>query len=101
MKDEERVCVPTLVMEGILVNGRVFPGLNYAAAKESVAQLHKASVSILAGTDANWSPMVSLKHGEGFHRELELLVDAGLSNEEALKPPPACQRNSFGWNTEA
>jgi imidazolonepropionase-like amidohydrolase len=59
--------------------------LNYAAAKESVTLLHKAGVPILAGTDANQSPMAAVKHGEALHRELELLVDAGLSNEEALR----------------
>jgi hypothetical protein len=80
MRDEGRVCVPTLIMEETLANARVFPGLNYAAAKESVALLHRAGVPILAGSDANSSPMAAVKHGEGLHRELELLVDAGFSN---------------------
>ncbi|PMD40241.1 putative hydrolase [Hyaloscypha variabilis F] len=85
MKDEGRVCVPTLIMEETMASRKVFPGLNYAAAKESVTLLHKAGVPILAGTDANQSPMAAVKHGEALHRELELLVDAGLSNEEALR----------------
>ncbi|PMD54858.1 uncharacterized protein K444DRAFT_666824 [Hyaloscypha bicolor E] len=63
MKEEGRVCVPTLVMEGTMANGKVFPGLKYSAAKESVTRIHKAAL----------------------HRELELLVDARLSNEEALR----------------
>lgn len=29
--------------------------------------------------------MAAVKHGEALHRELELLVDARLSNEEALR----------------
>jgi imidazolonepropionase-like amidohydrolase len=85
MKDEGRVCVPTLVMEKTMADAKVFPGLNYGAAKESVALLIKSGVSILAGTDANQSVMAPVKHGEALHRELELLVDAGLTNEEALR----------------
>lgn len=85
MKDESRVCVPTLVMEEIISKAGIFPGLNYGAAKESVIQLHKAGMLILAGTDSNKSPIAGVKHGEVIHRELNLLVDAGLSNEEALR----------------
>lgn len=85
MKDEGRSCVPTLIMEQTMANAKVFPGLNYAAAKESVTLLHKAGVPILAGTDANSSPMAAVKHGEALYEELGLLVDAGLSNEEALR----------------
>ena len=85
MKEEGRVCVPTLVMEETMASRKIFPGLNYSAAKESVILLHKAGVHILAGTDANQSPMAAVKHGEALHRELELLVNAGLSNEEALR----------------
>lgn len=85
MKDEGRASIPTLVMEHTMANAKVFPGLNYKAAKDSVTLLHKANVPILAGTDANSSPMAAVKHGESLHRELELLVEAGLSNQEALK----------------
>jgi imidazolonepropionase-like amidohydrolase len=85
MKDEGRVCVPTLIMEETLANAKIIPGLNYSAAKNSVTQLHKAGVPILAGTDANQSPMAGVKHGAALHRELELLVDAGLSEEEVLR----------------
>ena len=79
------VCVPTLAMAQRISSTDFMPNLNYAAAKESVIQLHKAGVPILAGTDANSSPRMAVKHGESLHRELELLVEAGLSNEEALR----------------
>jgi imidazolonepropionase-like amidohydrolase len=72
-------------MEETMANGNFFLGLKYSAAKESVTRLHKAGVPILAGTDANQSPMAAVKRGEALRRELELLVDAGLSNEEALR----------------
>ncbi|NUT45343.1 MAG: amidohydrolase family protein [Thermoactinospora sp.] len=43
--------------------------------------LHRAGVDVLAGTDANFfAPL----HGAGMHRELSLLVEAGLSPEVAL-----------------
>jgi hypothetical protein len=33
MKEEGRVCVPTLVMEEKMANGKKFPGLKYSAGK--------------------------------------------------------------------
>jgi imidazolonepropionase-like amidohydrolase len=68
-----------------MVEAKVFPGLNYDAAKESVTLLHNAGVPILAGTDSNSSPMAAVRHGASIHQEMELLVEAGLSNEEALR----------------
>ena len=47
----------------------------------SVGALHAAGVRILAGTD---SPNPGTAHGVSMHRELELLVHAGLSTAEAL-----------------
>jgi len=48
----------------------------------NVRRLHRAGVAITAGTDA---PLYNLKLGESVHRELELLVEAGLSPMEALQ----------------
>jgi imidazolonepropionase-like amidohydrolase len=65
--------------------GRTFPrrlpagSCGYALA--TVKQLAAAKVPILAGTDA-LNPAVI--HGASLHRELELLVEAGLSPQEAL-----------------
>ena len=53
----------------------------YAAAEATVKQLRAAGVPILAGTDAG-NPGTS--HGAALHRELELLVQAGLTPTEAL-----------------
>lgn len=44
--------------------------------------LKEANVPLLAGTD---SPASGTAHGVGIHRELELLVKAGLTPTEALK----------------
>lgn len=47
-----------------------------------VLALHRAGVPILAGSDA---PNPGTAHGISVHREMELLVDAGLTPLEALK----------------
>lgn len=47
----------------------------------AVRALHAAGVPILAGSDA---PNPGTTHGASIHRELELLVSAGLSPTEAL-----------------
>ncbi len=53
----------------------------YAFAPAAVKQLLAAHVPILAGTDA---PNPGTGHGIAIHRELELLVQAGLSPSQAL-----------------
>lgn len=55
--------------------------LNYAYAEAAVKQLIAAHVPILAGTDAG-NPGTA--HGLALHRELELLVHAGLTPAQAL-----------------
>jgi len=57
------------------------PAVSYAAAQAAVKQLRAAGVPILAGTDA---PNPGTAHGVALHRELQLLVQAGLSPSEAL-----------------
>jgi imidazolonepropionase-like amidohydrolase len=76
--------VPTLVM--MAATARTRRDADYASARENVRRLHRAGVRILAGTDANATPGIpwSPPHGESLHRELELLVDAGLSPAEAI-----------------
>jgi imidazolonepropionase-like amidohydrolase len=70
---------------GVLVQGFPrrpgAPPTSYAAAEATVRQLRAAGVAILAGTDAG-NPGTS--HGAAMHRELELLVRAGLTPTEAL-----------------
>ena len=51
---------------------------NYRAAEQTIRQLKAARISILAGSDAG------VVHGALLHRELELLVRAGLSPTEVL-----------------
>ncbi len=60
---------------------------------ESVAALHQAGVRVLAGTDA---PNPGTGHGASMHRELGLLVQAGLSPVEALVAATSAPADAFG-----
>ena len=113
MVAENRVSVPTLTMMEALMKppsfGALFllllrpsifwaiirarrenpnrQGRKYEHARESVTAMYRAGVPILAGTDSHSGPGSPLKvlHGDSFHHELELLVDAGLSTADALQ----------------
>ncbi|MCJ1433419.1 hypothetical protein MMC27_002779 [Xylographa pallens] len=87
MKSQHRIAVPTLAMMEAIVQNLPRAGLNYEAARASVMALYRAGVIIVAGTDANTfegSPS-PVQHGESLHRELQLLVEAGLTNLDALR----------------
>ena len=62
------------------------------AALETVRQLRAAGVPILAGTDA---PNPGTAHGVSMHRELELLVQAGLTPVEALRSATSIPARTF------
>ena len=67
--------------------------LDFQVVLASVARLHHAGVPILAGTDA---PVPGTAHGASIHRELELLVLAGLSPVEALRSATSGPARAFG-----
>ena len=66
--------------------------MNYAAAEHAVQQLKAAHVPILACTDA---PNPGTAHGISIHRELELLVAAGLTPTEALVAGTSAPARAF------
>ncbi|MDB4906141.1 MAG: putative hydrolase [Gemmatimonadetes bacterium] len=68
------------------------PSTNYGFAEMAVQQLRKAKVPILAGTDAG-NPGTA--HGSALHRELELLVVAGLTPVEALASATSVPAKAF------
>lgn len=76
---------------------RPFPGSvnrpDYDIAKEAARLLHAAGVPLLAGSDA---PNPGTTHGASLHRELELLVEAGLSPIEALRSATSLPAARFG-----
>ncbi len=64
-----------------------------AHAGRTAQALHQAGVPLLVGTDA--TPFAPI-HGESMHRELELLTDAGLSNEQVLAAATSITADRFG-----
>lgn len=58
----------------------------------SVAALHRAGVTLLAGSDP---PTAGVTHGIGLLQELELLVRAGLTPAEALRAATAHAADAF------
>lgn len=62
-------------------------------ARAAVAALEAAGVPLLAGTDA---PNPGTAHGISVHRELELLVGAGLTPIEALSAATSTPARVFG-----
>jgi imidazolonepropionase-like amidohydrolase len=76
---------------------RGFPARPSAArilehAMTAVRQLHETGVPLLAGTDA---PNPGTAHGISIHRELELLVRAGLEPTAALKAATSVPARAF------
>ncbi len=94
MRAARQIAIPTLTMGETMTAAR---GIPFDAALRSVTALHQAGVPILAGTDANPGPgPFAVAHGESLHRELELLVEAGLSATEALRAATALPARYFG-----
>ena len=65
----------------------------YAAEERAIRQLVEAGVPILSGTDA---PNPGTTYGASLHRELELLVKAGLPPLEALRSATSIPAQIFG-----
>lgn len=69
------------------------PGYNFDIAKHNVRRLHAAGVPLLAGSDA---PNPGTSHGASLLHEIELLVEAGLTNTEALQAASYNPAQAFG-----
>lgn len=67
--------------------------ISFQNALEAVRRLAAAGVPILAGSDA---PNPGTTHGASIHRELELLVAAGLSPTQALTAATWTPAKTFG-----
>lgn len=75
-----------------------WPGGDFGSSLRTVGALHRAGVSILAGTDtaAPDPEHGGLAQGASLHHELELLVVAGLSPAEALQAATSVPAHHFG-----
>lgn len=84
--------VPTLTVVEALLPDRVFD-----MSLDNVIRLHEAGVRLLAGSDTA-NPGVPF--GESLHRELELLVEAGLDPHQALRAATADNAELLGAEDE-
>jgi len=66
---------------------------SFDIALETVRRFHEAGVTVLAGTDVT---NAGTAHGASIHRELELLVRAGLTPIEALAAATSGPADQFG-----
>lgn len=65
----------------------------YEGAEKGLRQLRSSGVPILAGTDA---PNPGTAYGASLHREMRLLVDAGMTPTEALRSATSLPAARFG-----
>jgi len=100
MRAQGTVAIPTLaMMEGFKKSWVLWPLFykrDFAVALRSVAAMKEAGVPILVGTDAHSFPLLDVRVGRAMHRELELLVQAGLTPSEALEAATTLPAKWFG-----
>lgn len=97
--DKNIAVVPTLVMMEAFANSKIygFEKNDYQDAENAVKLLNSYGVPILVGTDANSSLFVpDIKHGSSLHKEMELLVKAGLTPIEVLQGATIKTVEAFG-----
>ena len=68
------------------------PNESHAVAAAATGLLKEEGVPILAGSDC---PNIGTAHGVSLHRELELLVQAGLTPLEALRAATSAPAKAF------
>jgi imidazolonepropionase-like amidohydrolase len=78
----------SLLIEAKHPNPEFFPN-----ALKNTQLLHEAGISLLAGTDA---PNPGTAHGVSLHEELQILVKAGYTPEQALNAATALPARTFG-----
>ncbi|KAJ4352228.1 uncharacterized protein N0V89_007575 [Didymosphaeria variabile] len=102
MLQQGQFSTPTLtMMRTTALNNRTTSSNNFTAALSTTSLLHKAGVPILTGTDANTQTGVpaTVPFGSSLHDELENLVEAGMSNIEALLAATVTPARAFGlWD---
>lgn len=93
LQQKNMITIPTLHIAEAMTEGmpwllrKLMRKSDYGKAKQSFQALLRAGLPIIAGTDATGDiggMPFKTKHGEAMHRELELMVQAGLSPSDAL-----------------
>lgn len=91
--------MPTMAMMQAFANSPFYgyKKADYKDAEDAVRLLHSLDVPILAATDSSDSFFVpQLKHGETFHEEMRLLVQAGLTPLEVLQGATLKTAEAYG-----
>ena len=85
-------------LHSLAQSSNVYPQGDLQTVMATVLALHRAGVDILAGSDVS-EPVPGLggvAHGASLHHELQLLVAAGLSPQEALRAATSVPARRFG-----
>lgn len=82
LRADEQARWERIFKEGYPAAGDKLAARRWEISRQIVKTLHGAGVRILAGSDA---PMPQVYPGLSLHKELELLVEAGLSPADALR----------------
>lgn len=82
LRPDEQARWERLFKEGYPRPGDKLAARRWDVSRQIVKTLHRVGVRILAGTDA---PMPQVYPGFSLHKELELLVEAGLSPADAVR----------------
>lgn len=91
--------MPTLVMMKAFADSPLygFEKDDYQDAVNAIQLLHSLGVPILVATDANPGGFVpAIIHGTDLHREMQLLVEAGLSPLTVLQGATSLPAEAFG-----
>lgn len=103
MAAQHTVAVPTMISMKAIVDSvkAVNPQspFDFKYVNDAVATMHRAGVTILAGTDSNTGDATTpftTPYGISMHQELQLFVNAGLSTTEALTSATALPAQVWG-----
>jgi imidazolonepropionase-like amidohydrolase len=95
LRDKGITIVPSLSLIRRVSAHHRYPSIAYDNAVANVRALGLAGVSICTGTSANDLKGFSISFTDGMYEELELLVQAGFSNIEALRAATSVPAQAF------
>lgn len=100
--EKGKCLIPTMIMQKGMVESmkKIMPDRagDYEKTKKSLQMMYQSGVTIIAGTDANFTnAMNHVPHGISMHEELELMVEAGLTPVDALKSATITPAQVFGF----